>query len=156
MLKPTLQVRMLDGMLMAEFWDCLRLDPEPVKALRAAFDAHIRQGGRPIVLVDLSGVDFAGSTALSGFVGLRKAGARLIFYNVDPTVREVFRVSNLDALFGFAANLETAQAVAAGTDPNLAVLSTGSTSQESVSPEQRSSPPRGSSPPLRRSRRPNG
>src|SRR5687768_8525955 len=30
MLKPTVEVRIEGGVLVAEFWDCLRLDPTPV------------------------------------------------------------------------------------------------------------------------------
>lgn len=110
MLKPTVQVHDVDGVLVAEFWDCLRLDPAPVQDLRKEFDAHRQRHGRPELVVDLSGVGFAGSAALGGFLALRRQGARLIFCNVDPTVREVFRVSKLEPLFGFEADRAAALA----------------------------------------------
>lgn len=112
MLKPTVQVLDVDGILVAEFWDCLRLDPAPIQDLRKQFDHHKARRGRPEVVVDLSGVGFAGSAALGGFLALRRQGARLIFCNVDPTVREVFRVSKLEPLFGFETDRAAALAAA--------------------------------------------
>ena len=106
MLKPSLETHNVDGILVAEFWDCFRLDPAPVQDLRAAYEAHLKNRGRPDVVVDLSGVGFAGSAALGNFVAIHRQtkqhGGRLVLCNVDPTVREVLRASKLDALFEFA------------------------------------------------------
>jgi anti-anti-sigma factor len=106
MLKPSLETHNVDGILVAEFWDCLRLDPTPVQELRATYEAHLKKPGRPEVVVDLSGVGFAGSAALGNFVALhrlaRQRGGKLVLCNVDPTVAEVLRASKLDILFEFA------------------------------------------------------
>ncbi len=106
MLKPTVEVREELGVLVAEFWDCLRLDPNPVQDLRRRYEDHLKQGGRPFLVVDLNGVTFAGSAALAGFTSIQRLNrvskGRLIFCNVDPNVFEVFRVSKLDTLFSFA------------------------------------------------------
>ncbi len=106
MLKPSLETHNVDGILVAEFWDCLRLDPAPVQDLRVAYEAHLKKNGRPEVVVDVSGVGFAGSAALGNFVALhrlaRQRGGRLVLCCVDPTVREVLRASKLDILFEFA------------------------------------------------------
>ena len=102
MLKPSVQIREEGGVITAEFWDCLRLDPAPITTLRTAFEDYRRRTGKAELVVDLNGVAFAGSAALGGFLGMRRAGAKLIFCNVDPNVREVFRVSKLDPLFSFA------------------------------------------------------
>jgi anti-anti-sigma factor len=108
MLKPAVQIHNEDGILVAEFWDCWRLDPAPVQDLRAHYEAHLNRGGRPEVVVDLSGVGFAGSAALGNFVALhrtvRQKGGRILFCNVEPTVSEVFRASKLESLFDFAAD----------------------------------------------------
>jgi anti-anti-sigma factor len=108
MLKPSLETRNVDGVLVAEFWDCFRLDFAPVQELRTRFESHLKAGGRPEVVVDLSGVGFAGSAALGNFVSLQRAarqnGGRIVFCDVDPTVSEVFRASKLDSLFEFAAD----------------------------------------------------
>jgi anti-anti-sigma factor len=108
MLKPSLQIHNVDGVLVGEFWDCYRLDPQPVKDLRTKYEEHIRGKGHPVVVIDLLGVGFAGSAALGNFVALhrlaRQNGGGLIFCNVDPTVFEVFRVSKLDPLFSFVAD----------------------------------------------------
>ena len=112
MLKPAVQTHDIGGTLVAEFWDCLRLDPAPVLQLRTHYEAHLRKGGRPDLVVDLSGVGFAGSAALGNFVALhrvvRPKGGRIIFCNVDPTVAEVFRASKLDSLFEFVTDREAA------------------------------------------------
>src|SRR5271169_6153367 len=112
MLKPSLETHNVDGILVAEFWDCFRLDPAPVQDLRAAYEAHLQNRGRPEVVVDLSGVGFAGSAALGNFVALhrlaRQRGGRLVLCNVDPTVKEVLRASKLDVLFEFAGDLSDA------------------------------------------------
>lgn len=116
MLKPSVQIHHLDGFMLAEFWDCLRLDPAPVRDLRTRYEEHLRGGGRPDLVVDLAGVEFAGSAALGGFVALRRIagqnGGRVIFCHVEPTVAEAFRASNLGKLFDFAADREAALAAA--------------------------------------------
>src|SRR6516225_4682764 len=108
MLKPSVQVHNENGIVIAEFWDCWRLDPAPVQELRARYEAHLRNGGRPELVIDLSGVGFAGSAALGNFVALhrqaRQKGGSLIFCNIDPTVTEVFRASKLEPLFQFVAD----------------------------------------------------
>jgi anti-anti-sigma factor len=117
MLKPMVQVHNVDGIMVAEFWDCLRLDPMPVQELRQKYEAHLKAKGRPDVVVDLLGVGFAGSAALGNFMALhrlaRQRGGGLIFCNVDPTVFEVFRVSKLESLFAFVADRPAALALAA-------------------------------------------
>jgi anti-anti-sigma factor len=116
MLKPSVQVHNENGILLAEFWDCLRLDLGAVQDLRAKYEVHLRSGGRPELVVDFLGVGYAGSAALGYFVGLqrlaRTKNGRLIFCNVDPTVFEVFRVSKLDPLFTFVADRAAALALA--------------------------------------------
>src|SRR5262249_6699897 len=83
-----------------------RLDPAPVQDLRAAYEKHLKNGGRPDVVVDLSGVGFAGSAALGNFVALHpltpQRNGRVVLCNVDPTVKEVLRASKLDVLFELA------------------------------------------------------
>jgi anti-anti-sigma factor len=121
MLKPTVQVHNENGILVAEFWDCLRLDPGAVQELRKKYEAHLRSGGRPELVVDLLGVGFAGSASLGHFVALhrvaRSKNGRLVFCNVDPTVFEVFRVSKLDPLFRFVTDRATALVNAANPEP---------------------------------------
>lgn len=116
MLKPSVQVHNENGVMVAEFWDCFRLDPAPVQDLRQKYEAHLQRKGRPELVIDLLGVGFAGSAALGNFVGLhrlaRQNGGCLIFCNVDPTVLEVFRVSKLDPLFSFVSDRPAALAFA--------------------------------------------
>ncbi len=112
MLKPSVQVHNVDGIMVAEFWECLRLDPAPVQDLRKHYETHVQGRGRPEIVIDLSGVTFAGSAALGNFMALhrlvRQNGGRIVFCDVDPAVVEVFRASKLEALFEFVADRETA------------------------------------------------
>ncbi len=154
MLKPSIETHNIDGVLVAEFWDCLRLDPAPVQDLRKHYEAHIRERGRPDVIVDLSGVGFAGSAALGNFVALqrmvRQGGGRFLFCNVDPTVTEVFRASKLDSLFEFVTDRPTAlRTIGEG----LATVMARKSSPSNMSPtadKPAGSPGRTSSGPLRR------
>jgi anti-anti-sigma factor len=115
MLKPTVEVRNEGGVLVSEFWDCLRLDPAPVRDLRQHYEGHLRGGGKPDLIVDLNGVVFAGSAALGGFLALhrltRQNGGRVVFCNVDENVHEVFRISKLTPMFVFAADRPAALAL---------------------------------------------
>jgi anti-anti-sigma factor len=154
MLKPSLETHNVDGILVAEFWDCFRLDPAPVQDLRAAYEAHLKKRGRPDVVVDLSGVGFAGSAALGNFVAIHRQvkqhGARLILCNVDPTVREVLRASKLDALFEFADD-RAAALLKIKEAPPAPVADTGAAVPEaSLPPEKPSLGARPALAPLRR------
>src|SRR5262245_17720453 len=119
MLKPSVQVHNENGIMVAEFWDCLRLDLGAVQDLSAKFEPHLNAGGRPELVVDLIGVGFAGSSALGCFVRLqrlaRSKGGRMIFCNVDPTVFEVFRAIKIDPLFSFVKDRDAALALANNT-----------------------------------------
>src|SRR3954453_6322300 len=115
MLHPSVQVGEHDGLLVAEFWDCLRLDPAPVQELCKGYEGRLGPGGRPDLVVDFLGVDFAGSAALSGFVRLQKLcrqrGGRLVLCNLGPTVFEVFRLPRLVPLFTFVPDRSAAMAL---------------------------------------------
>lgn len=114
MLKPAVQIHMHDGVMLAEFWDCLRLDPAPVGDLRKQYEAHLRSGGKADLVIDLSGIGFAGSAAIGGFLAIHRMagqrGGKLYFCEVDPTVHEVFRVSKLASLFQFTTDRAAALA----------------------------------------------
>jgi len=156
MLKPSLETRDVDGILVAEFWECFRLDPAPVQELRTRYESHLKAHGRPEVVVDLSGVGFAGSAALGNFVALqrlaRQNGGRFVFCNVDPTVSEVFRASKLNSLFEFAADRPAAlEAIkAAPTAPTVERKPAGG---ESARPDKPPYPGRSGTGPLRRRNR---
>ena len=130
MLKPSVQIHEQDGILIAEFWDCWRLDPAPVLELRSRYQAHLKKQGRPEIVIDLSGVGFAGSAALGNFVALhreaRPRGGRLIFCNVEPTVAEAFRASKLSSFFEFVADRAAAlESIAQGPKASPAAGASG-------------------------------
>ena len=130
MLKPSVQIHEQDGILIAEFWDCWRLDPAPVLELRSRYQAHLGKQGRPEIVIDLSGIGFAGSSALGIFVALhreaRSRGGRLIFCSIEPTVAEVFRVSKLWPLFEFVTDRAAAlESIAQGPKSSPAAGASG-------------------------------
>ena len=153
MLKPMVEVRNEGGILVAEFWDCLRLDPNPVRDLRQHYEAHVKAKGKPDLIVDMNGVVFAGSAALGGFLALqrlaRQQGGRVVFCKVDDNVQEVFRISKLAPMFSFVEDLPAALA--------LLARPTESPSDQPAPPAaertETSPPPPKSDGPLRRSRR---
>jgi anti-anti-sigma factor len=152
MLKPSVEVRDEGGVLVAEFWDCLRLDPAPVQELRKRFETHLRNQGRPDLVVDLNGVGFAGSAALGGFVAVhrlaKQKSGRLIFCNVDPTVKEVLRVSKLDTLFAIVADKPAALALAATPGEKSAETARDTPAPPPAANGDSAPKPRPSNPPL--------
>jgi len=155
MLKPRVQVHSESGVLVAEFWDCLRLDPAPVQELRKEFEAHLRAQGRPEVVIDLNGVGHAGSAALGGFLSLHRLalqrGGQMVFCNVDPNVFEVFRVSKLVTLFAF--ETDVAKALARVNGPAAGSSESPATGQPADPPTDGKPAKSGSDAPLRRGRR---
>ena len=144
MFNPSARAKQQDGSFVGEFWDCYRLEPAQVQELRKFYEVHASNGGQPGLVIDLGGVTFAGSTALAGFVAMRRNGVRIVLFNVDENVREVFRVSGLEPLFGFAVDQ-------AGAIRELMRLSgsdlSGTPSPDPVSPPSVARPTSG---PLRR------
>jgi anti-anti-sigma factor len=112
-LKPMVELRDESGVLVAEFWDCLRLDPKPVNDLRMRYSQMTAKTGLKDLIIDMNGIDFAGSAALSGFLSLSRAikqmGGRMIFCNVDRNVLEVFQVSKLESMFLFSQDINSAR-----------------------------------------------
>jgi anti-anti-sigma factor len=135
MLKPRVEVHNVEGVLVAEFWDCLRLDSGAIQALRGKYEDHLRNKERPELVVDLLGVAFAGSASLGHFVALQRLArpwsGRVIFCNVDPTVFEVFRATKLVPLFTFvtdrAAALTEVSSPGSQSPEPPAVAATGTT-----------------------------
>ena len=130
MLKPMVEVRNEGGVLVAEFWDCLRLDPNPVRDLRQHYEAHLRSKGKPDLVVDLNGVVFAGSAALGGFLALnrlaRQQSGRVVFCKVDENVQEVFRISKLTPMFTFVEDRAAALAFLSRSPEELPPTAEGS------------------------------
>ncbi len=155
MLKPKVEVRNEGGILVAEFWDCLRLDPNPVRDLRQHYEAHLRAKGKPDLVVDLNGVVFAGSASLGGFLALqrlaRQQSGRVVFCNVEDDVHEVFRISKLAPMFVFLEDLPAALAYVARPAEGPEDLGTQAPPEPGPSPQPPTAPR--AEGPLRRSRR---
>lgn len=119
MLNPAVRLDVVGRTLVADFWDSLRLDPAPIRDLRQKYEARVGLGEGPDLVVDFTGVTFAGSAALSGFVTLqkscRKAGGRLVFCEAEPPIVESLRLSRLLPLFTLIARREDALATLAGS-----------------------------------------
>lgn len=145
MLKPSAEVRVVDGALVGELWDCLRLDPVAITQLRNKVEEHLRRGEGPNLVVDLNGVGFAGSAALGGLMAIQRAcrqhGGSVVLCNVEPMVQEVLRTTKLDNLLPMVPGLEEA-------------LDRFRRDGEPGPTAKPSGPPAGG--PLRRSRKPDG
>lgn len=111
-LNPSVETHVIDGHLVAEFWDCLRMDAAPILKLQGLYDGHLRQGGKAGLVLDLQGVEFIGSAVLGGILRLHrtvgKNDARLVLCNVDPTVRDAFLVSHVENMFLYFDDRESA------------------------------------------------
>lgn len=159
MLKPMVEVKNEGGILVAEFWDCLRLDPNPVRDLRQHYETHVRSRGKPDLVVDLNGVVFAGSAALGGFLALnrlaRQQGGRVVFCNVDENVHEVFRISKLTPMFVFVDDRAAALAFLAkpAEEPPPSADGQASPTPTDRPPPTSSPPPPRPDGPLRRPKR---
>ena len=71
MLKPRIEVHNVNGVFVAEFWDCLRLDPGAVQEVRGHYEQHLRGGGRPELVIDPS------FGSVRGVVAIERAGERI-------------------------------------------------------------------------------
>lgn len=113
------QIREMCGAVIVEFLDSARLDPAPVRQLRLDLQSLQSRADHANVIVDLKGVGFAGSATLGGLVAIQRdcgtLGGRVVLCNVDPTVREVFRVTRLETLFHFVPDTTSALAAVAPT-----------------------------------------
>jgi len=159
MLKPMVEVKNEGGVLVAEFWDCLRLDPNPVRDLRQHYESHVRSKGKPDLIIDLNGVVYAGSASLGGFLAInrlaRQQGGRVVFCHVDENVTEVFRISKLTPMFVFVE--DRAAALAFLEKPTEDPTTDGEAAPSAAEPPANPTPvsPRGSprsGGPLRRSK----
>ncbi len=124
-----------------------------MQELRTRYDTYLRTSGRPDIVVDLSGVGFAGSASLGNFVALQRSvrarGGRIVFCEVDPTVAEVFRASKLESLFEFVADRATAIKAIKERIP-VAPAERKAASTHAPGDEKQPPPARPSSGPLRR------
>lgn len=86
----------------ARLTDCPRLSAETIDVVARQLAELVRGREKPQLAVDLGGVTFLSSMALTKFISLnatiRAAGGRLSLVNVQPLIREVFTVTRLDQL----------------------------------------------------------
>lgn len=99
---PGLDVREADGRVTAIVTGCAELVNGSAEAIGDKLAKLIAgQPGRELV-VDLARVNFLSSAALAQFLGLHRtlttAGGRLSLINLQPDVRQVFAVTQLDRI----------------------------------------------------------
>jgi stage II sporulation protein AA (anti-sigma F factor antagonist) len=86
-------------------WDVVRLHGELDLATVATFDAAFDLLGpvQQVVVLDLADVRFVDSVGLTRLVALHRRlvadGGRLVFRHLQPNVRRVFAVTELDTFF---------------------------------------------------------
>ena len=96
---PRLEVTRGGGFTVARVVGCESLSETHAEEFRRQAVALVG-GTHQYLILDLAGVTFLGSTALTKLLALdkkvRAAGGRMTLVNLRPTVREVFAVTRLD------------------------------------------------------------
>lgn len=92
--------------------DLTELDFAQIESEASQILGQISKDGGPNVVVNLSKIDYTGSTALSFFMRLfkktRSRGGEMAFCNVSPIERDVLRITRLDTLWPVCDSLEDA------------------------------------------------
>lgn len=110
--QPRLKVLDHDSVRVIQLTERRLFDDVVVREAGEQLLAALPRTERPSVVVDLTGVETISSLMLVKFLLLQRqmdaAGGRLRLCELNPTIRSVFRTSNLDRLFAIDRDLNTA------------------------------------------------
>ena len=102
----TLQIEVsdVDSVQVVSFRERLLFDDKTVRDVSDQMNAALPNDGKVIRLIlDFTGVDLISSSLLGKLILLLRrvegGGGRLVLCELSPTVRSVFKTSNLDKLF---------------------------------------------------------
>lgn len=100
---PHIDLDEADGVRVVRFRDRRLYDDRTVREAADQILGAVAGGGPVRLLIDFSGVDLVSSSLLGKLILLQRrvdaSGGRLRLCEMSPTVRAVFRTSNLDRLF---------------------------------------------------------
>lgn len=100
---PRLESRHEEGRTLARVVGCESLNEYNSDAVVRLFAALAEGSPQPVVVLDLSGISYATSSALGALVGLnrrlRSRGGRLVLSALSPVVAAALSVTRLDTVF---------------------------------------------------------
>src|SRR5262245_6214734 len=107
---PSLDVRNLEDRTVVRFVGCDSLNEFNSDDVGRQLIGLVQEQGLQHLIVDLTGIRYATSTALGRFVGLnralRTAGGRLVLLNPSPMVAEALEVTRLNTLLEVRPDVE--------------------------------------------------
>jgi len=103
-----------DGILTVVFEDARILDETKLEQLGRDLMEMLNQSTEERVILDFRNVKFMSSSMLGKLVQVHKKAvefnAKLKLCNIDPQIRQVFKITRLDKLFDIEADEATARA----------------------------------------------
>lgn len=112
--EPLLQIERKDGIALVTFAQPVALDSRRIEAMEQEFNQLLASTDSQQIILDFSSVQMIGSQALGVLLNVRRqldeTGGTLFISGVDPKLYRVFRVTQLDGLFEFFPDNESAVA----------------------------------------------
>ncbi len=109
-----LQIERKEGVALVTFAQPVALDSRQIEAMEQEFSQLLASADSQRIVLDFSSVQLIGSQALGVLLNVRRQldenGGTLLISGVDPKLYRVFRVTQLDGLFEFFPDTESAVA----------------------------------------------
>jgi anti-sigma B factor antagonist len=98
-----LQIEPVGDVTVVRFTDKKLIDDQTIRLIGDQLCSLVDEQGQRIILLNFVNVEYLSSAALGKLIILHKkviaAGGRLVLYNIDPQIYEVFAVTKLNKLF---------------------------------------------------------
>jgi anti-sigma B factor antagonist len=98
-----LKIEQIDDVTVVSFIDKKLIDDQTIRLIGDQLCSLVDEQGRRKILLNFGNVEYLSSAALGKLIILHKkaiaAGGRLVLYNIDPQIYEVFAVTKLNKLF---------------------------------------------------------
>jgi len=110
--EPLLRIERKDGIMLVTFAQPVALDSRRIEAMEQEFSRLLASADSQRIILDFASVQLIGSQALGVLLNVRRqldeTGGTLFISGVDPKLYRVFRVTQLDGLFEFFPDTESA------------------------------------------------
>ena len=98
-----LEIELIGDVTVVRFTDKKLIDDQTIRLVGDQLCSLVDEQGRRKILLNFGNVEYLSSAALGKLIILHKkaiaAGGRLVLYNIDPQIYEVFAVTKLNKLF---------------------------------------------------------
>jgi anti-sigma B factor antagonist len=98
-----LKIELIGDVTVVRFTDKKLIDDQTIRLVGDQLCSLVDEQGRRKILLNFGIVEYLSSAALGKLIILHKkviaAGGRLVLYNIDPQIYEVFAVTKLNKLF---------------------------------------------------------